>query len=187
MSGPTLIDELRRKAKEDVEALWRKTRADADAYRAERSRANEEERARAAQKLASSAADFAAAATIEAERTARTNRAAAKAAFANRLFRLAVEALPDLGSENLFAALAAELPSREWQRVIVNPADRDAAQRLFPHAEVVCNPAIAGGMDVEADAGRIRVSNTLESRLQAAWPEILPGLMTEILAEVSHS
>ena len=110
--------------------------------------------------------------------------------MADRLHRLAAKALPNLrdgGYPELFAALAAELPSLEWQRVTANPADQKLARRLFPRTEVVCDPAVAGGMDVEAENGRVRVSNTLITRLETAWPEILPGLMNEILEELSHS
>ena len=190
MSGPTLIDALRRKATEDVEAVWQKARADAETHRAGQERATEERRTRAVQELSAKAADFARAATAEAERTARKTRAAAKAALADRLYRLAGEGLSDFRNSHypdLFAALAAELPSRKWQRVTVNPADQSQAKKLFPQTEVVCDPAIAGGMDVETEEGRVRISNTLEARLEAAWPELLPGLMKEILEELSHS
>ena len=67
----------------------------------------------------------------------------------------------------------------------VNPEDRTAARSLFPQAEVIADATIAGGLDVED--GPVRISNTLQSRLESAWPEILPGLMKEILEEVSHS
>jgi vacuolar-type H+-ATPase subunit E/Vma4 len=40
-------------------------------------------------------------------------------------------------------------------------------------------------MEVEAEAGRIRVSNTLEARLATAWPDVLPGLIAKVLAESS--
>ena len=185
MTAAPLIDAIRRKATEDVDALWRKARADADAYRAGLVRAHDEQRNTAAQQLAAKSAGFARAATAEAETTARKNIAAAKAALADRLYRLAVEALPDLRNAAVFDALAAELPARAWQRVIVNPADRVAAQAAFPQAEVIANDAIAGGMDVEE--GAVRISNTLETRLESAWPKILPELMKEILEEARHS
>lgn len=190
MTIPTLIESLRRKANEDAAAFWQKARADAEAYRAGRNRAAAEQRARAAQALSASSSDFARVANAEAERTARAARASAKAALAGRLYGLAVQALPSFRDDRyaeLFAALAAELPSRTWQRVTVNPADEALARSLFSNADVVCDPAIAGGLAAEAEEGRIRVSNTLEARLAAAWPEIVPPLMKEILEELSHS
>lgn len=185
MSAAPLIDTLRRKAKDDVDALWRKARADADEVQAALARAHDEQRTAAAQQLAAKSAGFVRATTIQAEGTARKNVATAKAALADRLHRLATEALPALRNAQLLPALAAELPARAWRRVRVHPEDRAAAQSLFPEADVIGDNAIAGGLDVEE--GPVRISNTLEARLESAWPEILPGLMKEILEEVSHS
>lgn len=185
MSAAPLIDALRRKAKDDVDALWRKARADADEVQATLARAYEEQRIAAAQQLASKSAGFVRAATIQAEGTARKHVATAKAALADRLRRLAIDALPALRNAQLLPALAAELPTRTWRRVRVHPEDRAAAQSLFPKADVIADAVIAGGLDVEE--GPVRIGNTLEARLESAWPEILPGLMKEILEEVSHS
>ena len=190
MTATTLIEELRAKAGEETLALWEKAEADAQDYRAGRQRAVEEQRTHAAQELAVRAADFERAAKREAEQTARKELAAAKAALADRLHTLAVKTLVSVRDHDYpvrFSALAAELPSRKWQRVIVNPADRSMAQMLFPQATVATDPRIAGGMEVETEAGRVRVSNTLESRLEAAWPELLTALMNDILEEISHS
>lgn len=185
MSAAPLIDALRRKAKDDVDALWRKARADADALQATFARAREEQRGAAVQQLAAKSAGIVRAATIQAEGPARKNVATAKAALADRLRRLAGDALPTLRKAQLLPALAAELPAGSWRRVSVSPEDRTAAQTLFPRAEVIADAAITGGLDVEE--GPVRISNTLEARLESAWPEILPGLMKEILEEVSHS
>jgi vacuolar-type H+-ATPase subunit E/Vma4 len=186
----TLVDSLRRKAKEDSEALWQTARAAAETDRAEKAHAVEEERARNAEELAKAAAAFARTANAGAERAARKILASSKAALAERLYRIATEALRDFRDgayAKLFAALAAELPAGGWERIRVNPADRAIARKLFPRTTVVTDPAIAGGIDVEADGGRVHVDNTLEARLEAAWPEVLPGLMTAVLEEISHS
>ncbi len=190
MAHPTLADTLRRKADDDVEAVWRQARADADRRGAERERAAAARRATAAQELADGKTRLLREAAAGAEDQARTIRAAAKAALADRLHRMAVEALPQFRDEAYaarFAALAAELPTRPWQRVTVNPADEALARRHFPCAQVACDPAIVGGMDVDMEDGRVRVSNTLEARLATAWPEILPGLMKDVLEALSRS
>ncbi len=183
----TLVDALRRKAKEDSEALWQTARAAAETDRAEKARAVEQERARCAEELAKAAAAFARTANADAERAARRILALSKAALAERLYRIATESLPGFRNTELFAALAAELPSRAWERVTVNPADRVIARKLFPRTNVTTDASIAGGIEVEADGGRVHVDNTLEARLEAAWPEVLPGLMTAVLKEISHS
>jgi V/A-type H+-transporting ATPase subunit E len=36
-------------------------------------------------------------------------------------------------------------------------------------------------MEVIAEGGRVRVDNTLEKRLERAWPELLPRLLNAIL------
>jgi hypothetical protein len=180
-----LIDDLRRQAKEDVASLWEKARADADAHRAALAGQNEAKRNAAAQQLAANAAEFERAANLEAEGTARSVVGRAKAALADRLLALASRALPQLRSSGLLNALAAELPQRTWQRVTVNAAERAEAQALFPQAEVIAGDGIAGGID--AEVGAVRVRNTLEARLESAWSEILPGLMKEVLDVASHS
>jgi len=180
-----LIDDLRRQAKEDVGALWEKARADADAHRATLAQQCDAKRAAAAQQLATNIVEFERAANREAEGTARSIVGLAKATLANRLDAAALRVLPSLRSNGLFIALAGELPSRAWQRVTVSAADRAEAQTRFPHAEVIATDAIAGGIDVED--GAVRIRSTLESRLESAWPEILPGLMKEVLDAASHS
>ena len=88
----------------------------------------------------------------------------------------------DNGTEpvSLGVVLACELPERGWQCVRVNPADADAAARRFPGAVVETDPGISGGMEVECEDGRVRISNTLEARLEAAWPDLLPRLIAEL-------
>lgn len=185
MTAAPLIDALRRKADEDADALWRNARADADGHRATLLQRAEEQRNAEARQLARKTDAFARAATSEAEGTARRNMATAKAALADRLHSLAVEALPELKTMTSFAALAAELPARSWQRVIVHPDDRIAARSAFPQAEVIGDPAIAGGMTVED--GAVCISNTFEARLESGWPEILPALMKEIVGNAGVS
>jgi vacuolar-type H+-ATPase subunit E/Vma4 len=82
----------------------------------------------------------------------------------------------------LFEALALELPPCRWQSVRVNPADAELAARHFPGAAVEADPAISGGMEVACDEGRVAVSNSLETRLATAWPDLLPGLLKDLAA-----
>jgi vacuolar-type H+-ATPase subunit E/Vma4 len=108
--------------------------------------------------------------------------------LAERLLALARAGLPQLRGEQparLFEALALELPPRRWQRVRVNPADAALAAQHFPDATIDVDPAISGGMELECEDGRIRVSNTLETRLDIAWTDLLPQLIAEAAVE-SH-
>jgi vacuolar-type H+-ATPase subunit E/Vma4 len=183
MGRAALIESLRSKASEDAAALWSDARARAEAYRRELAQALEQQRMRDAEAAAALARKLQDDATVEARNRAREIRAQTALALANRLYRLAVAELPslrDARGPELFQTLARELPQRDWQRVRVSPGDREAACARFPAAEVVCDPAICGGLEVEADTGRIRVSNTLETRLESAWPDLLPSLLNEL-------
>jgi vacuolar-type H+-ATPase subunit E/Vma4 len=183
-----LIDAIRRRTDEEVDALWQKARSDADTCRTDAARAIAECRARCGDAAAAAATDAARAATAKADREARQIRAAMKAALGARLHTLATLALPQLRGTaypQLFAALARELPAATWRRVVVNPLDQDLARRLFPQAEVVSDPTIVGGLDVEGSG--VRISNTIETRLEQAWPELLASMLSEVLEEASHS
>lgn len=186
MGRAELIESLRSRATEDVAALWSDARARAEAYRLELAQALDQHRMRQTEAAAALARKLLDDATVEARHRAREIRAQTALILADRLHRLALAELPklrDASGPELFQALARELPQRDWQRIRVNPADRETACELFPAAEVVCDPDICGGLAVEADAGRIRVSNTLETRLETAWPDLLPRLINDLLAE----
>jgi vacuolar-type H+-ATPase subunit E/Vma4 len=186
MGRGALIESLRGKAAEEVDALWRDARSRADGHRQELARALDRQRAEDARAAAAAAQRLEDDARIEAEHRAREIRGKAVLALAGRLHELALAELPRLRGEGgaaLFSGLARELPVREWQRVRVNPADRDLAREQFPSATVEDDPSVCGGMIVEAEGGRISVSNSLETRLARAWPDVLPGLIEGLLPE----
>jgi len=183
-----LIEALRRKAAEDAEGLRREAQAKADALRLEAERSVADERRTIAAESGAAIRRLTSTARAAAERAARDYRIAERSALAARLYALARAALPGLreaGAEAGFAALAAELPALEWRELHVNPADAPAARRLFPKADVQCEPTIAGGLRAEAHGGRISVDNTFEARLETAWPDLLPGLIRSIDTESS--
>lgn len=164
-------------------------RAEADKLRLEAAREIDAERLAIAQQAAATTQRIEQAATAAAEREARNIRMNAAIALAERLHDLALGELPSLrvqNAETLFSSLAAELPALGWQKVRVNPADETLARQRFPQAHVECDTQISGGMETEAEGGRIRVNNTLEARLKTVWPELLSGLIATILPEASH-
>jgi vacuolar-type H+-ATPase subunit E/Vma4 len=188
MARPALIESLRSQAARDLEAIRAEARADAERYRAGLAARLEEERARLDQLTAAEVRRIEADGTAAAERKARELRAVATVTLADRLRGLAGSELPQLRGTTparLFEALARELPQRDWQRVRVNPADVADAGRCFPGASIEGVSGIAGGMDLECDDGRIRISNTLETRLAIAWPDLLPELIAHV-ASRSH-
>lgn len=182
MPHPALVEAIRRRAADEVAALWQQAHADAEAVRAERARAIDATRVRARQALAAEAAERRRTARATADVEARRIRADMKAALSARLHAAAAAALPRVrarAGDTLFDALARELPDRPWQHVTVNPADRAAAQARFPNAAIAVDAGIAGGLIAEGSG--LRVDNTLERRLENAWPDLLPALMAEAL------
>lgn len=189
MTEAALIEALRRKGERDAEAIREDARVRARAHKENAAREVEEQRRRITEEVAAIEDESERLAVAEALHEARRIRMAASTALAARLFRLACASLPQFRDEHyeqLFAALATELPARAWQCVRVNPADRSLAASRFAQAQVACDEAIAGGVEVEAEDGRVQISNTLRTRLQVAWPDILPALIRHILSETSH-
>ena len=188
MSRAGLLQRLQQGAAEDTAGLWSDAKAEADKLRLEAHREIDAGRLATEKQSAATAQRIEQTAVAAAEHEAQDIRMSAAIALAARLHGLAVAELPHLRAQNperLFSALAAELPARAWQRVRVNPADEALARQHFPQAQVVCDPQISGGIETEAEDSRIRVSNTLEARLEALWPELLSGLITALFPEAS--
>lgn len=186
MARSALIESLRSQAARDAQAVWESARAEAERRRAELAMALEQERLRLDGEVSAEVARLEARGVAEAEHKARETSAGATAALAERLLQLARIELPRLcgpGRAALFDALAGELPSCRWQRVRVNPADVDLATRRFPDAAIETDAGVSGGLEVAGEDGRIAVSNTLETRLAIAWPDLLPALIADLTAE----
>lgn len=185
MARATLIESLRSEAARDLAAVRAAARADAERHRADLAAALEQERIRLEQAVAVETRRVEADGAATAQQRTREVRARAAVTLAERLLRLARTELPHMRGgtpQRVFEALARELPPRRWERVRVNPADVAVAARSFPDAAIDVDPAISGGMEVECENGRIRISNTLETRLAIAWPDVLPGLIAELAA-----
>jgi vacuolar-type H+-ATPase subunit E/Vma4 len=183
MPRPALIESLRSQAGRDLEAIRAAAHADAERYRTELTAQLDAERARLERATAAEVRRVEADGAAVAGQKARQMRAAGTVTLAERLLGLAGGELPRLrgaAPARLFDALARECPHRDWQRVRVNPADVALAAARFPGASVEGDSAIAGGLELECEDGRIRVSNTLETRLAIAWPDLLPALIAQV-------
>lgn len=189
MARPELIESLRDAAARDVQAARDAACAAAGRRRAELDAELAQERRQLDEANAAELRRVEAEGRAEAVLKAREASAAAAVRLADRLLGLARAELPGLAAASrgrIFAALARELPPCQWQRVRVNPADEKRAAEYFPDAAVETDPAISGGMEVTRDDDRIAVSNTLETRLETAWPDLLPGMLAEIAATDSE-
>ena len=183
MGQKELIAALR----EEGEARCAKLRAEATEHLAEleRRHAGELERmsAEGARERARAEEAVRAFLNAAAEKEARAILLAAEHSLAGRLYdraRHCLGRLRDSGYPGLFASLAAELPSGNWQEIRVNPADTELAAPLFPDAAVVPDAGITGGLLATGEGGGLTVVNTLDKRLERQWPDILPLLFREI-------
>jgi vacuolar-type H+-ATPase subunit E/Vma4 len=180
-----LLESLRARAAEERAALWAEVRSQADALRAELAQAAAAERERSRATLATLELRLAEASATELRRQQRVLRTEAALRLEQRCRELARSELPGLRDERLFSRLAQELPPLEWRSVEVNPADASRAQALFPDAAVVCLATITGGLNVATRAERVRIENSLETRLEMAWPDLVPQLLASLLPETA--
>jgi hypothetical protein len=182
MAHAALIDAVQLRAAAAVAAIWADARAEAARCREAADRLIAQQREQHDSRLRAVTASARQAATAAAVGRSRVIRNHARTAVADRARAVAIASLPglrDAAYPGWFGALAGELPVREWQRVTVNPADVALARLQFPGCEVAADAAISGGLIAEDAA--LRITNTFERRLDASWPELLPGVMTDVL------
>jgi V/A-type H+/Na+-transporting ATPase subunit E len=183
MGQEELIEELRRIGKESAEAVRRETAAEIEQLRSETSARLDALRGVSAERRDAACAEETRALLAGAVSQARLIRVAAENTLAERLYeeaRRSLHCLREKGYDSLFTNLAAELPLCRWERIRVNPADRERARKRFPDVEIAADDAVSGGLEATADGGRIRVDNTLEKRLERGWPELLPTLVRRL-------
>jgi V/A-type H+-transporting ATPase subunit E len=187
MSYLDLMNALRDKGEEKAATLWLHVEAEAQRIRTEAANQIEATKVDQARAHARTQESITKGIRMEAARSQREMWSAAKSRVAERCYQLARQSLsasrnPD--DDGLFRALADELPEEAWEEVRVHPVDRDRAARRFPGARVVTDPDISGGLEVVGRGGRLRIRNTLEKRLERAWPDLLPAIVHEIEGEV---
>lgn len=184
-----LQEALREKARETIRELWRAAESAVAERRTEVGVQQAALRDAAERQLAVAAAAVRRDVLTTAERAARQQQLAAEQALQERLHAAAMCIFPDLGTgdrQQLWRALAAELPPVDWQRIRVHPDDLSVARQFFPTVEVAAEPALGGGLVAETADGRIVVDNSLTGRLTRAWPDLLPPLFAAISEEVDR-
>lgn len=187
MGCKELIESLRKAADKSIQEIRREAEREAEKIRTDALSRIESLRSRYAHMVSFEARQQAERLLAEAEKKARAVRLAAEKAFSDRCLSIATSSLHALrvkGYGEVFNRLASELPPLEWKRVKVNPDDSELAARIFPYAEVILDPSISGGLDVETADGRIRVVNTFEKRLERVWEDIFRQVISEVLSEV---
>ncbi|MDH3328797.1 MAG: hypothetical protein OEM01_06145 [Desulfobulbaceae bacterium] len=186
MSQDILIRDLRQKSSDRISEMWREAEGKAESLRIEQEEAfallKEEDDVRLQEIERSVAAPI----IFSAEKKALLVVDEALRKLSERLYALAHNMLPYVRQneyEKFFAGLVEELPPFEWETVTVNVLDEELAQSYFPGAEIIINSSLSGGFITSGDNDRYRVINTLERRLEKAWPFIIPALLKELVGE----
>lgn len=190
MGYTELIDSLRKDGEENINRLWSDAQAEADSINAGTDRRIAELREKHVRLLDAARREQEVSILADARRQARLIRLSAERDLAERLFPLALSLLSELrdsGYRDAFTSLAKELPDAAWTKVRVSPLDEAIAREHFPHAQVIPDDALSGGLEVMREDGKISVDNTLNKRMEKAWEDILPLLLKDISGEVySH-
>jgi vacuolar-type H+-ATPase subunit E/Vma4 len=94
--------------------------------------------------------------------------------------RICLKQLRGDDAEQLFRALAAELPAVTWGTVWTTPGDAVLASGHFHGASIKPDETLSGGVKAVTADNSLTVDNTLEARLERLWPDLLPHLMAEL-------
>jgi V/A-type H+-transporting ATPase subunit E len=188
MGSRELIESLQRAGEESIRLLRKDAEQQAEALQASLSEKIAELRRHFSEELAAAEKVELRRGLADADSRVRAIRLAAEKDLADRLFSIARDSLTGLrddGYPAIFEKLARELPALPWKVVQVHPADMDIARKHLPDSEIVPVETIAGGLDASNADGTIRIINTLEKRLELAWVDLLPKMISDAYQEVS--
>ena len=188
MGARELIESLRRASEESIRLHRKDAEQEAEAVQASLAKRIAELRKHYADELAAAEMEESRRARAEAGSRVRAIKLAAEKTLSERLFAIARASLTQLrhdGYPESFEKLARELPSLPWKLVRVHPADIDLARKHLSDAEIVPMETITGGLDAAMADGTIRVINTFDKRLELAWADLLPLLISDVYQEVS--
>ncbi len=184
-----LIESLRKEGEEKINLLWSEAHDEAEKINAETSRRIEEirERYKVSRENAVKVQEEAILSDVKTKE--RTIRLTAEKALSDRLFSVALTLLHELRNKKyveVFTSLAGELADIKWQEIRVNPEDLSIAQEHFPYSNIIPDDTIAGGMEALKEGGKIHVINTFRKRLERAWEDILPLMISDVYKEISE-
>ncbi len=188
MGSRELIESLRRAGEESIRLHRKDAEQEAESREASLVKQLAELSRHYADELAAAENEETRRARAEAGSRVRAVRLAAEKRLSDRLFSIVHASLAQLrhdGYPAIFEKLVRELPALPWKRVRVHPADIELARKLLPGAEIVPEETISGGVDAAIADGRIRVINTFEKRLELAWADLLPLLISDAYEEIS--
>ena len=177
-----LINTLRKNEQQQTDDIWQAVKSEAEALRKQVAEAIADTTKNHADQLASACQKSMRSIFSDTEIKTRKKKLFAYQALDQALRNAAVMNLPALRDKNyhkVFADLVGELPQRQWEEIVVNPADVEEAAKFFGADIIHSDPAISGGLIAAAVNGKIIVDNTFEKRLARKWLDILPAMITE--------
>ena len=189
MGNGEFIEALRREGEEKIRTICQEAEAEAERIRVDAAGRISRIRENLGRTHFIALKEQAGAIVSQADREARKVLLSAEKELSGRLYAAAVKALARLREnryQEVFDALAHELPLYNWQVVRVNPHDEERAKEYFPGSEIISDEGITGGVDVIDKEGNIRVVNTFEKRLENAWMDILPELIKEVYGKIAE-
>ena len=178
-----LINTLKKNEQQQIDDIWQAAKNEAESIRTQVAEAIAAITKNHADQLASACQKSMRAIFSETEVKTREKKLFAYQALDQALRNAALKQLTALRKQNyekIFATLVRELPERQWEKIIVNPADVELAAKFFNVNSIQQDPAVSGGLVALTANDRIIVDNTFEKRLERKWLHILPQLIAEI-------
>lgn len=178
-----LINTLKKNEQQQIDDIWQAAKNEAENLRTQIAEAIAAITKNHADQLASACQKSMRAIFSETEVKTREKKLFAYQALDQALRNAALKQLTALRKQNyekIFATLVRELPERQWEKIIVNPADVELAANFFNVNSIQQDPAVSGGLVALTANNRIIVDNTFEKRLERKWLHILPQLIAEI-------
>jgi vacuolar-type H+-ATPase subunit E/Vma4 len=178
-----LISSLRKNEQKQIEDIWQAAESEADNIRSQIAEAIADITKIHAAQLDSACQKSMRAIFSETESRTRKKKLFAYQAVEQALRNAALKQLPALRQQNyekIFTDLVAELPDRQWEKIVVNPADLELAAKFFTAKSIHPDPAISGGLVAITANGKIIVDNTFEKRLERKWLYILPQMIAAL-------
>ncbi len=183
MSHEELLADLQKKGEEQVREIWNKAETEVNELKAEAARRIDKERELLRQRETTACEEERIFVLMRADREANQIISNSEQALAEKLYLLAQKSLQtvrDQEDTSFFTSLSDELPGCVWDKVMVHPDDQKRAETRFKNSKIVNDESIAGGLKAMGNNGKVYINNTLEKRLERAWPTLLPLLIKEI-------
>ena len=178
-----LLNTLKKNGQKQIDDIWQAAKTEAEVVRTQVAEAISDITKVHADQLASACHKSMRSIFLETEIKTRRKKLFAYQALDLALRNAAVMQLPQLRKqiyEEVFANLVAELPERQWEKIVVNPADLELAVSFFSGDIIHPDTTISGGLLAVTANGKIIVDNTFEKRLERKWLHILPPIIAEL-------